>query len=41
MKILSGVSKNTDDFLITLRNGSDLSVKWSRESNTIDNPDKF
>ena len=35
------ICRSADDFLITLRNASDLSVKQFRENNTIDNPDKF
>ena len=38
---ISAVSKNTNDLLITLKNESELQVKWFRENNMIVNPDKF
>ena len=38
---ISAVSKSTDDLLITLKNESELAVKWFRENNMIVNPDKF
>ena len=38
---ISAVLKRTDDLLITLKNESELAVKWFRENNMIVNPDKF
>ena len=38
---ISAVSKSTDDLLITLKNESELAVKWFTENNMIVNPYKF
>ena len=38
---ISAVSKSLDDLLITLKNESELVVKWFRENNMIVNPIKF